>query len=320
MAGGGNYTAPPPRPHLLDLLLLESVRVAGRVALLVQIHPHELLDGQLAGGRVLELVQSEGQRGTRRRNREVVLFGSNHVPPNEASTVSTRDFKLLPFSQRALAHFHHADDFFHRATEVVHASGDEESWKQEEEKHWWDLTQDNSQPLITSVWTLCTEPNLELNLYKYTENPPSHLWIKMDATSSHYPTSSSTEQLFLEQSLTLPLWTELLVGLWWSCFSSWSCRSDRLLLRGRFTCSHRAQWAGLTEPESAAVGVDEFQLHQGPSTGRLLILSLLRWKVSRVRIAPDSTLNFLCSRTMHMKREAGNRNKSPGTRATDIWN
>lgn len=45
---------------LSDLLQPElplSVFKRGRVTLLVQIHPHELVNGQLAGGRVLKLVQ-----------------------------------------------------------------------------------------------------------------------------------------------------------------------------------------------------------------------------------------------------------------------
>lgn len=45
--------------YLLELLLPQSVCEAGRVALLVQIHLHELLDGQLTGGRVPKLHQSE---------------------------------------------------------------------------------------------------------------------------------------------------------------------------------------------------------------------------------------------------------------------
>lgn len=45
--------------YLLELFLPQAVGKAGRVALLVQIHLHELLDGQLAGGRVPELLQSD---------------------------------------------------------------------------------------------------------------------------------------------------------------------------------------------------------------------------------------------------------------------
>lgn len=50
-----------PSSHLLELLLLQSCCVARRVTLSVQIHLHELLNGQLTSGRVLKLVQSEGE-------------------------------------------------------------------------------------------------------------------------------------------------------------------------------------------------------------------------------------------------------------------
>ena len=42
-----------------DFLLDQTLCEAGRVTLLLQIHLHELLDGQLTGGRVLKLYQSD---------------------------------------------------------------------------------------------------------------------------------------------------------------------------------------------------------------------------------------------------------------------
>lgn len=45
--------------YLKGFFLLQSGCKAGRVALLVQIHLHELFDGQLTGGRFLKLYQSD---------------------------------------------------------------------------------------------------------------------------------------------------------------------------------------------------------------------------------------------------------------------
>lgn len=51
--------------YLADFLLLQASGEAGRVTLLVQVHLHELLDGQLAGRRVLELHQPDVGQGLR---------------------------------------------------------------------------------------------------------------------------------------------------------------------------------------------------------------------------------------------------------------
>lgn len=50
--------------HLLHLGAVLRGGEGGRVALLLQVHLHELIDGQLTGGRVLKLRQPDG-RGRR---------------------------------------------------------------------------------------------------------------------------------------------------------------------------------------------------------------------------------------------------------------
>ena len=47
----------------MGFFLPQPSRIAGRVTLLVQIHPHELFDGQLTGGCVLKLYQSDTGQG-----------------------------------------------------------------------------------------------------------------------------------------------------------------------------------------------------------------------------------------------------------------
>lgn len=49
------------RIYLLHLGFVLRGSEGGWITFLLQIHPHELVDGQLTGGRVLELGQSEGQ-------------------------------------------------------------------------------------------------------------------------------------------------------------------------------------------------------------------------------------------------------------------
>lgn len=45
----------------MGFFLLQSGCKTRWVTLLVQIHPHELLDGQLAGGCLLKLIQSDAE-------------------------------------------------------------------------------------------------------------------------------------------------------------------------------------------------------------------------------------------------------------------
>lgn len=94
--------------YLLELLLPQSVCEAGRVALLVQIHLHELLDGQLTGGRVAKLHQPDTGQEVRIRFYTRKVGGSKNVD--------------VPFPQRVLTHFHNTDDLFDGAAKVVHSS------------------------------------------------------------------------------------------------------------------------------------------------------------------------------------------------------
>lgn len=47
--------------HLVHLGTVLRGGERGRVALLLQVHLHELVDGELTGGRVLKLCQPEGR-------------------------------------------------------------------------------------------------------------------------------------------------------------------------------------------------------------------------------------------------------------------
>lgn len=81
---GGECVCSSSSSYLLEFLLPQSVCEAGRVALLVQIHLHELLDGQLTGGRVPELHQSDTRQEVRisivfKRERSAAVTASTHL-------------------------------------------------------------------------------------------------------------------------------------------------------------------------------------------------------------------------------------------------
>ena len=101
-----------------------------RVALLLQVHAHEFIDGQVTGGRVLKLCEPD-----RRRRIESPEWEPTESQPflkSQPAEVFTRKgsrclVQTSPLSQRGLAHLHHPDHLLHRTPEIMHPCCDQES-------------------------------------------------------------------------------------------------------------------------------------------------------------------------------------------------
>lgn len=128
--------------YLLEFVLPQSVREGRRVTLLVEIHLHELIDGQLTSRRFSKFHQSAGRRRTTNGSPFSAsfqeLFESDPfggILPVLSQQPRFKEVPLYdnslhwPFFEGLLTHFDDADNFLSGAAKFVHSSSNKEGWR-----------------------------------------------------------------------------------------------------------------------------------------------------------------------------------------------